>query len=333
MSLERGHPDLAIIIPVWNLPKDLCALLEQVAEMGCFSEVIVVDDASDPPCDPTRLGFNKASLNAPLIYLRSDQQRGAGHARNQGLAVTSAQNVLFFDADDQLSENFVDIWHRHTQAGCPDFTIFRHNDTRILEQDGRSGSFPFEEILWADILGDQGERLLTAKQRADLSPITAYPWNKIYRTEFLKSQGLSCSETPVHNDIRLHWLSFIKAQNVLAVRQIGATHVIGHQRGHHLTNRRGTERLCLDGILEALTAEVRATPNSTLFIREFLYFVDNVCQWNFHQASPALQPQFATLACSAYLRFTPDEFELYAVWQPERADAIVRFLLQEGHGQ
>lgn len=325
-----AQENLAVVIPVWNLPEDLAALLGQIADLGVFSEVIVVDDASDLDCRPEAMGFSSDRLGASLTYLRSDRQRGAGHARNLGLARVTAGNVLFFDADDHLSDNFPMIWRQHLDAGMPDFTIFRHSDTRVEDREGRQGSFVPEEDLWDLAMGAETDlAMLTIRGQARLSTISAYPWNKIYRRDFLTEFGITCSETPVHNDIRLHWLSFARARQVQASRQIGATHVVGH-RTHHLTSRSGVERLCLRDILQDLTPEIRNTSGKSILIPEFIHFVDNVCRWNLRLVDENLLPEFTRLAIDSYLNFTPDEFRLYALSRPERADAIIRFLLEEG---
>ena len=338
MTAMAGPQDLAVVIPVWNLPEDLSALLAQIAGMGVFAQVIVSDDASDPACHPETLGFDADRLGAEVIYLRSDEQRGAGHARNLGLGAVTAGHVIFFDADDLFAPGFAEIWARHRDGAAADFTIFRHTDSRVREGELREGSFLPEEALWDAAMdaavpeaagGPVIEAMLDPLARATLSGISNYPWNKIYRTDFLRDHGIDCSETPVHNDIRLHWLSFAHARHVRAIRTIGAVHVVGG-RGHHLTTRRGDERLCLDGILERLTADLRAAPGNTRQMRHFIQFVDNVCQWNIRQVDDALVPQFTALARNAYLRFTADEFRMYARWQPEKAERIVEFLLAQG---
>lgn len=330
MIRMSAQEDLSIIIPVWNLPEDLAFLLGQIADLGVFSEVIVADDASDLDCHPEALGFSQDRLGARLVYLRSDQQRGAGHARNMGLAAVTSGNILFFDADDHLNENFSVIWQQHLAAGMPDFTIFRHSDTRVEESEGRQGTFSSEETLWDRALG-KGNALgmLPIAAQAALCTISAYPWNKIYRHDFLTDAGITCSETPVHNDIRLHWLSFARARQIQASRLIGATHIVG-ERTHHLTSRKGAERLCLRGILSDLTQEIRNTPGKTILIPEFIHFVDNVCRWNLQQVDEDLIPEFTRLTIDAYLDFSADEFRLFAQSRPDRADAIVRFLLKEG---
>lgn len=325
--------DLAVVIPVWNLPDDIRSLLGQIETLGIFSEVIVSDDASDPPCDPAGFGITSETLGARLLYLRSEVQRGAGHARNLGLREVTAANVIFFDADDRLEPGLASIFERHLQGiegvGVADFTIFRHQDSRVVEKEGRAGSFMGDEKLWDRAIGKKRESPLNLEARAHLSPVSAYPWNKIYRTDFLRESGIDCSETPVHNDVKLHWQSFAKAKNVLALREIGATHVVG-DRGHHLTTRPGEDRFCIFDIIKGLIAEIRDLDGNMILMRHFIHFVHNVCQWNLGFMEPALRPAFAARTCETYLAFSPEEFTIYALWQPEKAGEIMNFMIREG---
>nr|WP_319513663.1 glycosyltransferase family A protein [uncultured Cohaesibacter sp.] len=329
--IPSSTENLAIIIPVYNIPQDLSFLLYQVANLGIFSEVIVCDDASELDCNPEHLGFSEEILGARLVYLRSDIQRGAGHARNMGLSKVTARNILFFDADDHLNENLVEIWMRHIQGQTQDFTIFRHVDTRVRANEQREGSFKVDEAQWNLVLGHLDEKNLNQQESAHLCTISAYPWNKIYRTDFLISNGITCSETPVHNDIRLHWLSFARAKNILALRTIGADHVVGVST-HHLTNRTGEERLCLEKVLTELTAAIRQSPNRILFLRHYLHFVDTIVKWNLNIVDERLLDRFKQLAIKSYLSFSPEEFRIYALWQPQKASDIVNFIMKENRG-
>lgn len=180
--------DLAIVIPVWNLPEDLTALLRQIAEMGIFSQVIISDDGSDLDCCPETIGISQQVIGAQLVYLRSDTQCGAGHARNIGMDAVTADNVIFFDADDRLCDDLSKIWQQHLDANSPDFTIFRHTDTRIEHAEGRRGTFQTEEAIWESALGQSLFKNLSLTERAELVLISAYPWNKIYRTDFLRKK-------------------------------------------------------------------------------------------------------------------------------------------------
>lgn len=319
---------LAIVIPVWNLPCDLTHLLEQVSQMGIFTEIVVADDGSTMECDPKALGFTESQLGGRLVYLRSPRQRGAGHARNIALSLVKAHNLLFFDADDHLAPGLPAIWQQHLCADCPDFTIFRHSDSRIQNYVDREGSFPTEEMRWRVALNDRPFKILTSTEAVGLCSISNYPWNKIYRTDFLRSAEISCSETPVHNDIRLHWLSFLRARRIQADARIGAVHIIENSN-HHLTQLRGAERLCLGSILEDLVGILQKTPNYIVFMRQFIQFADDVCRWNLDHISPCIVPAFKRLMIKFFMQIRPDDFRLFAAWRPDQAEEIVAFLLRE----
>lgn len=326
MICMTNNPTLAIVIPVWNLPNELSSLLRQASEFGIFSEIVISDDGSEIPCDLETLGFTEEQFNCRVVYMRSDVQRGAGHARNLGLSAVTAHNVLFFDADDKLAPDISVIWQQHLNADCPDFTIFRHTDTRVREAEGREGTFRTEENLWDQAMGDYSYKLLTVAEAAELCLLSNYPWNKIYRTDFLRDSRISCSETPVHNDIRLHWLSFIKARRIQADARTGANHII-ENKAHHLTMRKGEERLCLGGILENLTKELQSNSEQIIFMRHFIKFSDNICRWNLNNIDPQVIPSFKKMMLQVYMGFRPEDFRLFAEWQPDQAEGMINFLL------
>lgn len=320
---------LGIVIPVWNLPEDLGNLLSQISQMAIFSEIIISDDGSDVPCDPAKLNFTEEKLGARVVYLRSPEQLGAGHARNIALASVTADNFLFFDADDHLASDLPAIWQQHLDADCPDFTIFRHSDTRVLEQEGRKGTFLAEEERWKAALGHRLSATLNLKEAVELCSISNYPWNKIYRTDFLRCAGITCSETPVHNDIRLHWHSFLRANRIQADSRIGAVHII-QDRDHHLTTRRGVERLCLGPILKELISTIQTLQDRRLFMRQFIQFADDLCRWNLTHIDPEVVSDFKKLMIDFYMKIRPEDFRIFSEWHPDQAEEIVAFLLREG---
>lgn len=328
MTRAMNNSTLAIVIPAWNSPNEIRSLLHQVSEIGIFSEIVISDDGSQTPCDLETLGFTQEQFKCRVIYLRSDVQRGAGHARNLGLSAVSAHNVIFFDADDKLAPDISAIWQQHLNADFPDFTIFRHSDTRVREAEGREGTFKTEEILWDLAMGSSSFKILTLAEAAELCSLSNYPWNKIYRTDFLRDHEISCSETPVHNDIRLHWLSFIKARRIQADARIGALHIID-SRGHHLTMRKGEDRLCLGSILEDLTKVLQSESERIIFMRSFIKFSDNICRWNLNNIESHVTPSFKKIMLDTYMRFRPEDFRVFAEWQPAQANKIVDFLLCE----
>lgn len=230
---------LSAVIPVWNDPDGLTRLLTQLETRPIFSAILVYDDASDLACRPSELGFDEAAMG--ITYLRSDVRRGAGHARNRGLEAVETDHVLFFDSDDLLTEALEPLISE-LQDKEFDFCLFRHIDSR---QRGRGvlGPMDADQMLWERCGILQAEpRLLDMRQMAQIVSIAAYPWNKIYRTDFLRDEDIRCTEIPVHNDIELHWASFVKAKRIYASAALCCEHFV-EESSTQLTNQRGRARL------------------------------------------------------------------------------------------
>ena len=49
VPLSRAPASLALVIPVYNDATGLVSLLRQVADLGCFDQLVIGDDASDQP--------------------------------------------------------------------------------------------------------------------------------------------------------------------------------------------------------------------------------------------------------------------------------------------
>lgn len=282
---------LSIVIPVWNDEVRLTRLLRQVVSLGCFSEVIVVDDGSDEPMQE-RVSAADHALSQHVVWIRSGTQRGAGHARNLGLDRATGSHLIFFDADDLLTEQFPLI-----ADGCAvetepfDFLMFRHDDSRLLNE-GLSGSFCSEEERWRSIDWRDATAELSLTQAAHLCQISAYPWNKIYRTEFLRRNAIRCTEIAVNNDLELHWSSFIVARRILVTNRIGATH-FWHPGSNQLTNRFGRERLAVfvafDNIVGRLVHQ--SDPNRIVFLHPFFSFGLRLIAWIWSHIDPVLRPE------------------------------------------
>jgi hypothetical protein len=269
--------DLALVIPVWNDAAGLARLLDQARGLGCFAQIVVVDDGSDTPVDP----------GPGVTLLRHPTPLGGGAARNAGLARVERAHVLFFDADDLLTAELLWLLADLAGAGVFDFCLFKHADSRVGAEP-RWGQPDWDEGFWqrsghaVGALAEAGPEAC-----AHLVQTANYPWNKIYRTGFLRDHGIGCAETQVHQDIPLHWLGFLAARRVLVSDRICAWHHIAAEGGR-LTNRRGAERL---QVFDALTPVARAAAGAPPALRAALAsFVPGLIDWIEGRIEPALIP-------------------------------------------
>lgn len=313
---------LSLVIPVWNDPDGLIRLLVQAQELGWVSEIVVVDDASEIPCGPDMPGLPQAvAEDDRLVWLRSDRRRGAGHARNLGLARARGDHLLFFDSDDLFLPDMRDLMdglEGHMARQDFDFCLFRHRDSR--ERPGFD-PMPEDSSTWQAVGATDQPRLLPARLVPRMVQIAAYPWNKIYRTAFLRDNDLRSTEIMVHNDIALHWLSFLKADRILISAIAGCEHVVT-ENGKRLTNHRDSERLTVFQALRPVQAALRHEGRP--FLVPFAIFCLRLFDWIGVKLKPELRQTFAILARD-HLRQTLDRssFALIALENPDLATRLL----------
>ncbi|MFD2439057.1 hypothetical protein ACFSS8_01070 [Paracoccus kondratievae] len=165
-----------------------------------------------------------------------------------------------------------------------------------------------------------------------LARVSAYPWNKIYRTEFLRSQRIRCTETMVHNDVELHWTSFIMARRILATTMTGATHFVS-TGGMRLTNRRNAERLEVFRSFENVLTRLRTAPTAERlgFLHPFTRFASDLLSWVRNNIDAEHHHELRRRTRAFYLSgMNPDWMRLIAFRDPALARRINRSIIEEG---
>jgi len=270
---------LSLVIPVFNDAAGLSRLLGQIAQLGIASEVIVVDDGSDEPC---RAQFPGNPVpGAKMVWLRTDAGLGAGHARNLGQAAVTGSHVLFFDADDALTPGIVPLL-QDLDGMAFDFCIFPHHDSRLLARGLSGPQEPPDRAYWADVAPQERPGLLSPDEALVLCRVSNYPWNKIWRTKFLREAAVRCTEIPLHNDIEPHWAGFLSARRILASGRHCAVHTVAAGRAQ-LSNQRGAERIrlfeALSAVVGRLENEMVLDPSRAGFVGPFLEFICRLVDW------------------------------------------------------
>lgn len=328
MEGARAALRLSLAIPVWNDADGLRRLVQQAAELGLFHDVVIVDDASDVPVDLSG-GVPDDAFPGGLTVLRVAAQRGAGHARNLALTQVSGTHVIFFDSDDLFGRDFPQIVaHAAEQAEAFDFLIFRHDDSRRMGDGMPGGTFPTEEEHWRAIGARVTPAAISRGRAARLVRLSAYPWNKIYRTDFLREKNLRCTEIMVHNDVELHWTSFVAADRILVTTLIGAVHYVT-DTGARLTNRRSRDRLEVFLALANVQARIGATipAGGMHFLVPFARFVWTLFGWIEANLDPEHLPELGLRARRFFLHhMNGPRMTLLANIDPALARRVVEFV-------
>lgn len=318
---------LTLAIPAHNDLDYLLKLLERANKLDCVAHVIVVDDGSDTAIDKALLLDASGFGDEQMTLARHDSALGPGVARNHALALVKTDHVLFMDADDlpttDLPHLLRDLRNREF-----DFCIFQHHDTRMNHKH-RWGQMPGDQEHWRAADVDVGAiSVVSDTGAARLSRTANYPWNKIYRTAFLRDNGIGCSDIPLHEDVELHWLGFLNANRILASDRIGVIHFVA-EHGNRSTNRQGRERLEVFKPLKKIARQVQIG-NMDHYALPFFGFSLGLIHWISNSLAPQWQRDL-TVQTRAFLRtYLPQDIrdELYRL-EPEIVTHIEKHFLDD----
>jgi glycosyltransferase involved in cell wall biosynthesis len=129
---------IAIVVPCYNAASTLAATLKSALAQDVPVEVIVIDDGSSDSSVAVARAFE------PAVRVVTGPNRGASAARNTGISETTAEWIVFLDADDLLEPGTLKKRLATTKASNADVVI----------------------CDWLDIHDDGTGRLTTGAHRA-----------------------------------------------------------------------------------------------------------------------------------------------------------------------
>lgn len=105
MNSVKINKTVSIIIPVYNVRKDLGRCLESVLRQNYRNiEIIVIDDGSFDGSSSLCDEYGNKYEHVKVIH---KQNSGVSSARNMGLKIATGKYVTFIDADDEVDSDYI----------------------------------------------------------------------------------------------------------------------------------------------------------------------------------------------------------------------------------
>lgn len=177
--MEKQQIRISFILPFYGVERYIGKCLESIYTQDVPEdqyEVICVNDCS--PDHSVDVVLEYAQKHANLTLIRHEVNKKLGAARNTGLKAAKGQYVWFIDTDDYIQENCL----------ARVLELCEKNDLEILHfniQDNFGNIM--RRLVPTDVITGPEEELISEKQQC--IEIT-YPWNRVYRREFLIENGL-----------------------------------------------------------------------------------------------------------------------------------------------
>lgn len=181
----KETPFLTIIMPVYNTPEKYILRMAKCLERQKNNnfEIIIVDDGSDKV---TRNLLDELRIGGNVVKVIHKNNEGVSAARNTGIKIVKTEYIAFVDADDILSDRFVEQSFKYAQMYNPD-VVYGAMDyipyRKYIQHHGCVDVFTGENVEEAI------KALLLVKPRKLQYQILGTPCGRIYRTSIVKNTG------------------------------------------------------------------------------------------------------------------------------------------------
>ncbi len=265
-------PIVSVIIPVYNAEAYLEQCIGSVLTQTLRDiEVLCVDDGST---DASPAILRKFQSKDSRLKILTQENMGAGAARNNGLRHAAGEYLSFLDADDFFEPTMLEKAVQSAEEYHSDFVVFSSDQYRM---DTNTFTTVDWVIRWEDLPPYMpfSHRQLTGNV---FKSFVGWAWDKLYRRSFVLEQNLWFQEQRTSND-----LLFVFSALVLAKRISVVDTVLAHQRRglkDSLSVTRERSWHCFYDALTALRQRLVTEDRYWELEKDFINYALHFCLWN-----------------------------------------------------
>ena len=254
-------------MPVFNEEKYLPQTLDSLrAQTMRDYELICVDDGST---DHSLEILQSYSAKDNRIRIVHQDRKGAGTARNLGFQTAIGKYTIFLDSDDLFAPELLERSYSRAEETGADITAFQF--CRLYE-DGHRENRTGVHLEWLS----KDTREFNYCQCPDriMSVVNPTPWNKLYRSQFIRERNLRFEEISSTNDITFAAVSVAMAEKVACLDE----HLVFYRVGHSgtITSSKPTKLHNVKTAVVSAVEQVQALPYYQSIIKAVRFFaVDN----------------------------------------------------------
>ena len=205
---------VSVIIPVYNVEKYLSETLECLVNQTLSDiEIICVDDGSTD--DSMSILQEYAERDSRVKYLQQQNQY-AGIARNNGLKIATGDYVIFLDSDDIFDKTMLEKLVSQAQKTDADVTVCRCQWLMMADMSLKECPFSMQREYLPE------KEVFSSSEIAKdiLRTFVGWPWDKLYKREFIIKHGLEFQGLRHSNDTYFVLMSLMLADRISIVKDI-----------------------------------------------------------------------------------------------------------------
>ena len=207
---------VTIGIPVFNVEKYIRnSLISALNQTYANIDYLIVDDrGQDNSMSIVRELMTKHPRGGAIRIIEHERNLGIAAVRNTIIDHAHGCFLFFLDSDDVISSDCIASHVYYIEKYQCDFTC---SSSEYVFQNGKKTAFrKYEKI---EII--KGEVFCVAKRAYSLDkPMHIPVWNRLYRKDFLVSNGIRCVPGLVHEDIWFTWQLLLSADSCVFIPEV-----------------------------------------------------------------------------------------------------------------
>ncbi len=211
-------PKLSVIIPVYKVEKYLRQCLDSVVNQTFRDmEIIIIDDGSPDRCGEI---CDEYARKDNRIFVIHKENGGLSTARNDGIERARGEWLTFVDSDDWCDTDYYENMLKKLNGRKADVFVACKHCWEFTDHQVVKRTYPDE----FDYLKPQEMTSLCAKVLAPFykdeknkdAASMGVPWDKLYRTSFIKENGLWFdTNSKAWEDLLFNFCVFRKTKRVI----------------------------------------------------------------------------------------------------------------------
>ena len=221
---NKTHPKISIIMPIFNsenfIEECLSSLINQIFKNF---ELICVNDGST---DNTLKILKKFEEKDERIHIITQENLGAGNARNVGMKASKGEYIIFLDSDDIFNETMLEELYAKIKGNnleiviCNSQNFYIYNNKTIFYK--KNYSFSKKQLM----IINKKFSSLNIKENF-FNTFIWWPWDKIFKKKYIENLGIEFQNLKSTNDLFFICSAVISSNKISFLDKVFINHRVG----------------------------------------------------------------------------------------------------------
>ena len=265
-------PVISVVMPVYNSSKYLEQALKSLVEQTFpFCEFICINDGSTDNSGEILDRYAQGDVRFRIFHQKNN---GAGRARNFGMSQARGQYTIFLDSDDVFYPNMLYELHKKANETDADIVVCRYDqfyedypeNIKFVEQSIKKEYLPNKNVFNIEDFKPYAFQLFGGM-----------PWNKFFRTEFIKSTNYCFLNLKNSNDTFFVFMNIFQANKISCVDEALLKYRVLKSSLSHAKDK---YPLCFLDVLKCTYSEIKKHRKFMDLKKSFINRVANNTRWN-----------------------------------------------------